>query len=132
MVQLGDWALPGRIRCYAQRRKPPFFGVFAPYLGIRMIADGVGMRDVGPGNVHIEIPMFPSFCWSNPFVCFFGKFLCSGLGWLDSSSVRLLNIVELFSKNLVDLERSSHLISFELKADRSGTTDRISSGSICQ
>ena len=107
-----------------------FLGVFGPYLGIKMIADGVGMRDVGPGNVHIEIPMFPSFCWS-PFRMFFlGKFLY--LGCLDSSSVRLLNIVELFSKNLVDLVRSSHLISFELKADRSGTTDRISSGSICQ
>ena len=31
VVQLGDWALPGRIRWYAQRRKPPFyFWVFAP------------------------------------------------------------------------------------------------------
>ena len=25
VVQLGDWALPGRIRWYAQRQKPPFF-----------------------------------------------------------------------------------------------------------
>lgn len=77
-------------------------------------------------------PCSPRFVGQTLSYVFFGKFLFSGLGWLDSSSVRLLNIVELFSKNLVDLERSSHLISFELKADRSGTTDRISSGSICQ
>jgi hypothetical protein len=133
VVQLGDWALPGRIRCYAQRRKPPFF------LGICTLPwyqnDSWWSRDercwtrkCAHRNPHVPLVLLVK-----PFrMFFFGKFLCSGLGWLDSSSVCLLNIVELFSKNLVDLERSSHLISFELKADRSGTTDRISSGSICQ